>query len=208
MSELCRRGRELLQELKSYDRFTLSPFNEEIIRLIFQEIEEHDGLTKEIVAKFRQQQENIDDPVYDGVVATTLCAHYESIKRNKRCLLIYMAERMERLKAFRWELRRLPEDQASRCCPQELQFYSEYDKVLTSYMSKEEGVGMDLTLDCVPPKDSLVTVRGLRDIGERIFSFGAVQISRGGLFHLPLDEAEPLIRAGDVAQVQWSSGFL
>ncbi|KAG2455102.1 hypothetical protein HYH02_000922 [Chlamydomonas schloesseri] len=213
MSELGRRARELLKELKSYGPGTLSPYNEELVRLIFSEIDEHNAQTEAIVSELRRKQAEAEaegatpQQEVDEMTATTMCLHYECIKRNKRLLLIYMNERMQRLKEMRWTLRALPEAQKARCCQSEIQFYNEYSRALQTYMSKSEGVGMDLTLDTRPPKDTFVNVRGLKDAGEVILSYGRATVLVGTTISLPAEEAEPLLRDGTVELVDWDDGF-
>ncbi|GLI68790.1 hypothetical protein VaNZ11_013284 [Volvox africanus] len=208
MSELGRRARELLKELKSYGNRDLSPYNEELVRLIFSEVDEHNAQTEAIVSELRRQQEGVEEgQEVDEAIATTMCLHYECIKRNKRMLLIYMNERMQRLREMRWTLRALPEAQKARCCQSEIQFYNDYSRVLSVYMSRAEGLGMDLTLDTRPPKDTFVNVRGLKDAGEVIISYGRATILNGTIISLPSEEAEPLIRDGTVEVVEWDDGF-
>ncbi|GIL72573.1 hypothetical protein Vretimale_4307 [Volvox reticuliferus] len=208
MSELGRRARELLKELKSYGSHDLSPYNEELVRLIFSEVDEHNAHTETIVSELRRRQEGGEEGQdVDEATATTMCLHYECIKRNKRMLLIYMNERMQRLRDMRWILRALPEAQKARCCQSEIQFYNDYSRVLSAYMSRAEGVGMDLTLDTRPPKDTFVNVRGLKDAGEVILSYGRATILNGTIISLPSEEAEPLIRDGTVEVVEWDDGF-
>lgn len=208
-SELGRRARELVQELKSYDKRTLPPFNEELVRVVFNEVDEHNAQTEAIVSELRrkQQVDGTEVQQVDDETATTMCLHYECIKRNKRLLLIYMMERMNRLKDMRWTLRSLPDSQKSRCCQSEVQFYSDYSRALESYMSKADGMGMDLTLDMKPPKDRCLTVRCLKDAGEVILSYGRATMVRGSTISLPLDEAEPLILEGVVEALDWDDGY-
>ncbi|GLC35973.1 hypothetical protein PLESTB_000525000 [Pleodorina starrii] len=208
MSELGRRARELLKELKSYNGLNLSPYNEELVRLIFSEVDEHNAQTEAIVSELRRRQEAGEEgQEVDEITATTMCLHYECIKRNKRLLLIYMNERMQRLRDMRWTQRALPEAQKARCCQNEIQFYNDYSRALSTYTSRAEGVGMDLTLDTRPPKDTFVNVRGLKDAGEVILSYGRATILYGSIISLPSEEAEPLIRDGTVEPVEWDDGF-
>ncbi|KAJ9525707.1 hypothetical protein QJQ45_003471 [Haematococcus lacustris] len=103
--------------------------------------------------------------------SVALVIHHESMIRNKRLLLSYMLQRMDRLKAVRWKHRQLPGSVSEACSPQE----------------REE---------CQPPRDNAVHVRVLKDAGVRLFSFGRLALHEGALIKLPVDEAEPLIAAG------------
>ncbi|EFJ44833.1 hypothetical protein VOLCADRAFT_94844 [Volvox carteri f. nagariensis] len=183
---------------------------EELVRLIFSEVDEHNAQTEAIVSELRRKQEESGEEggqEVDEVTATTMCLHYECIKRNKRMLLIYMSERMQRLRDMRWCQRTLPEAQRARCCQSEIQFYTDYSRALSTFMSRAEGVGMDLTLDTRPPKDTFVNVRGLKDSGEVILSYGRATILYGTIISLPSEEAEPLLRDGTVELVEWDDGF-
>jgi hypothetical protein len=61
--------------------------------------------------------------------------------------------------------------------------------------------------DTRPPKDTFVNVRGLKDSGEVILSYGRATILSGTIVSLPSEEAEPLIRDGTVELVEWDDGF-
>lgn len=50
--------------------------------------------------------------------------------------------------------------------------------------------------DQAPPKGYVINVRVLKDYGEVAFSVGPAQLAAGSVHTLPLDEVQPLIRAG------------
>lgn len=61
--------------------------------------------------------------------------------------------------------------------------------------------------DTRPPKDTFVNVRGLKDSGEVILSYGRATVLVGTTISLPAEEAEPLLRDGTVEMVDWDDGF-
>eukprot|EP00195_Chlamydomonas_chlamydogama_P016831 CAMPEP_0202910670 /NCGR_PEP_ID=MMETSP1392-20130828/52672_1 /ASSEMBLY_ACC=CAM_ASM_000868 /TAXON_ID=225041 /ORGANISM="Chlamydomonas chlamydogama, Strain SAG 11-48b" /LENGTH=197 /DNA_ID=CAMNT_0049600841 /DNA_START=85 /DNA_END=675 /DNA_ORIENTATION=- len=197
MTDFGRRGVELLKEIVNCDYDNVSPYNEELIRLVLNEVQEHHHQTQKILS------EQLSDR--DGVVSTqqwqdnmaaavSLTVHLQSISRNKKLLLSYMMLRSSRLQHVRWSHRTLPAHVASNCSPQEVEVYRAYDRLLSKYMSKSEGIGLDLTLDTRPPKDISIEVKVVKEAGEMLFSFGRACLIPGLLLYLPADEAEPLIK--------------
>ncbi|KAJ9527221.1 hypothetical protein QJQ45_025502 [Haematococcus lacustris] len=203
MAAFGQRGVSLLKEIVNHEPDTLSAYNEEVVRLVLSEVHEHEAQVRHIVSLSAQQQADTNEEEagasahFDNPAdSVALVIHHESMIRNKRLLLSYMLQRMDRLKTVRWKHRQLPGSVSEACSPQEREFYRAYDKLLTKYMSHHEGVGHDLTLECQPPRDNAVHVRVLKDAGVRLFSFGRLALHEGALIKLPVDEAEPLIAAG------------
>ncbi|MEW5319186.1 MAG: hypothetical protein WDW38_010353 [Sanguina aurantia] len=216
MCEFGRRGAELLREVQSHGKISLPAYNEDLIRLVYSEVQEHDLAQRHILRRLEEEkaaqeeeeggsQEEQRGSLWDDhpKEAVTFFVHLQAIKRNKRHLLIYAKERLSRLQRARWMERGLPPALNDAASPQELEFYRDYDKALTTYMGKASGIGMDLTLDALPPRDLLVSVKGLKDSGETIFSFGRYNILKDVQYLLPCSEAEPLIREGLVEEIMY-----
>merc|ERR1712080_105613 len=88
---------------------------------------------------------------------------HAAIERNKRCLLAYLHNRVEKLRMMRWQFGSvLPEEIKMNLCEPELDFFTKYNKALASYM---RSVGTDLTTDLAPPKCLYVEVRVRQDHG-------------------------------------------
>lgn len=205
MADFGRRGVELLKEIVNHDRDSLSAYNEDLMRTVINEINEHEAIARRIIDNVPSNDQTPmgSEGQTQGWEAnrdagTAVIIHVQSAIRNKKLALAYLLQRLERLKTIRWGSRSLPPAMAANCSPQELEFYKEYDRLLNSYMGNDGGVGQDLTLDLCPPKSNNVLVKVLETQGEMLFSFGQANLSRGTLHHLPVEEAEPLIREGVV----------
>ncbi|KAF5836328.1 hypothetical protein DUNSADRAFT_6055 [Dunaliella salina] len=210
MSAFGKRGVELLKEVVNHEPDMLPSYNEELVRLVFSEIDEHYVQAQRVLSAVncnqQSQQEGEEEDTGEQAEggglqdkpadAVAMVIHYESIARNKRLLLSYIAQRVERLKNVRWQHRELPESVAEACSPQELEFYHKYDQLLTKHMSKHEGIGHDLTLDILPPGDNFVAVRVVRDAGMQLFSSGPLGLHEGACLRLPADEAQPFLISG------------
>jgi GINS complex subunit 1 len=181
------------------------------VRQVVTEVNEHDSVTRRITARYEQpsDQDNAmssssQQPVTADSwssnldAATSVVVHVQSAIRNKKMLLAYTMQRMERLKSIRWTQRTLPSTVSTNCSPTEVDFFRAYDRLLNSYMSSARGVGLDLTLDTKPPKANNVLVKVMASQGELLFSFGNANLQRGTVHLLPVEEAEPLIKAGAV----------
>eukprot|EP00798_Chlamydomonas_sp_ICE-L_P024514 gene24514-10117_t len=203
MTAFGHRGIELVKEIYSHSHDSISCYNEELIRLVFSEIDEHQNHLSKILQEQTDRaeaatEESLGTSGWENRpgAAVSLVVHLESIGRNKRLLLAYMLQRMERLKSARWEQRAVPQHMVDMISPQEQDFYRNYDRILTKYMSKADGIGQDLTLDTKPPKDISIQVKVLRSVGETIFSFGRTILTKGHTIFVPSDEAEPMIKSG------------
>ncbi|EGG24742.1 hypothetical protein DFA_02986 [Cavenderia fasciculata] len=96
-----------------------------------------------------------------------------SVDRNKRCILAYLNERLERIKEFRWNSGSgvLDSHFKEHMSVNEIQFFTNHDKLLAEY---HQNIGMDLTVDInQPPKDLLIEVRVIKEFGEVILNSGA-----------------------------------
>lgn len=210
MTEIGATAITLLQDITNRDLKSVSQFNEESVRAVLSEIQQNIERTGVLTEKIQEaeRQAHPDTPEEERGInwgaypadALAMVIHCESIKRNKRILLTYMMERVERLKFMRWHSDVLPQIVKEALSPHELEFFDEYDNALSEYMSTclEGGSMLDLTLDDLPPKDPFVSIRVLQDYGEVIFSFGRLHLKKGTVHSLPADEAEPLIRQGVV----------
>lgn len=124
---------------------------------------------------------------------------HASLQRNKRCLLAYLYNRLERIKEMRWQFGpTLPADIKEALCEPEVQWFNAYSKNLATYMrSIGDGLGVNLTGDLKPPKSLYVEVRCLTDYGKFELDDGEVILFKKNSQHyLPRVECEPLIRQG------------
>ncbi|KAK9906856.1 hypothetical protein WJX75_009228 [Coccomyxa subellipsoidea] len=204
-----KRAVDLVKELSAAGSDSLPPYNDEQVRLVLEEIAEHSATLKELSGVLNEKKRLREAELEErGEPSTSVSfgdfpeetsafiVHHTSILRNKRLLLTYMKERMDRIKRLRWQQRSLSEDTKQNLSQAEIEWFNTYSQLLSGYMRRDTGVGMDLTLDESPPKDPDMYVRVLRDYGEVAFSMGSVVLKKGSTHFLPRAEADPLIREG------------
>lgn len=122
---------------------------------------------------------------------------------NKRCIIAYHYERLQRLKKLRWEHGSiLPEEITKNLSQSELEWFAKYNENLFSYMNAlNDGRGLDLTLYLTPPRKMYIQVRCLIDYGQCEID-GKYRTLLKDTFHfLPLLECEKLIQQGVLEQI-------
>ncbi|XP_021959654.1 DNA replication complex GINS protein PSF1 isoform X2 [Folsomia candida] len=127
---------------------------------------------------------------------------HTALERNKDCLLAYMSTRLERIRDLRWiKGSVLPEADQNNMTEQELQYFTDYNKILANYM-RDIGVdgdfdGLDLTEHMEPPKSHMVYFKVLKEYGEFEPEDGKIIVLRKNcVHHLPKYQCETLIRQG------------
>ena len=164
------KGFELVKEA-ARSSFNMPPFNEDVVRQCLEE-------TRALWEANRAEVEG------SGAISPGVTLRHAAIERNKRCLLAYLHNRVERMRAMRWQFGSvLPEEVKLGLCEPEMEFFSKYNKTLASYM---RSVGTDLTTDMAPPKSLYVEVRVRQDHGEIETPEGElVLLKAGSQHHLP-----------------------
>lgn len=122
---------------------------------------------------------------------------------NKRCIIAYHYERLNRLKRLRWEYgNNLPQEIVKNLSKPEHEWFIKYNDNLFSYMnSLNEGKGMDLTLYVTPPKKLYIQVKCIRDYGQFDLEDGQpVMLKKDSIHFLPLSQCEKLIHQGILEQ--------
>ncbi|XP_076629424.1 DNA replication complex GINS protein PSF1 isoform X1 [Colletes latitarsis] len=122
-----------------------------------------------------------------------------ALTRNKRCILAYIYNRMQKLRDLRWELGSiLPPEINSNLLNAEVQWFQTYNKSLATYMrSLGEDQGFNLTANMLPPKTPYVEVKCVMDFGKLELEDGQVILLKKNTYHLlPRAVCEPLIRQG------------
>lgn len=123
---------------------------------------------------------------------------------NKRCLIAYHNERLNRLKKLRWEYgNNLPREIVQSLSKEELEWFTKYNDNLFSYMSSlNDGKGLDLTLYMRPPKRLYIQVKCLKDYGELDMEDGQpVKLMKNHILYLPFSQCQKLIHQGVLKQV-------
>lgn len=177
---------ELIKELQRSKDSTLPPWNDDVIGRVVEEME----------ALFLENQKEVESAERGNSLASVHLRHY-ALLRNRRNLVAYAWNRLERVKSLRWDFGSiLPPDVKENLSEAEVQWSSKYNRTLATYMRKIGG-GLDLTQDKKPPKSLYVLVRCLQDYGEIELDDGTVVPFRVNSQHyLPRSKCEQLIRLG------------
>ena len=177
---------ELVKELKRSGDGSLPPYNEDCVRQVLDEMK----------ALFEQNQKDVSATVAGegGRIAGVQLRH-ASLERNKRCLLAYVYNRIEKIRDMRWDFGSvLPDDVKNNLNEHELSWFGRYNRSLAKYM---RSVGIDLTQDSKPPKSLYIEVRCLVDYGEFETEDGNVVLLKKNSQHLlHRADCEHLIRQG------------
>uniref|UniRef100_A0A2P2I8F2 DNA replication complex GINS protein PSF1 n=1 Tax=Hirondellea gigas TaxID=1518452 RepID=A0A2P2I8F2_9CRUS len=192
---LADKALELIRELDRTQNGQLPAFNEDIIRQVLEEIN----------TLFEHNVRDINNLPTDGSLVAGIHLRHAALERNKRCLLAYLYNRLERIKGMRWQLGSiLPADVKGNMCEPELEWFKQYSASVATYMrSLGEGQGLDLTQDLKPPKSLYIEVRCLQDYGEFELDEGdVVLLSMDSTHYLPMAHCQHLIRQGVLQHVQ------
>ena len=195
------RGKDLLLDLKRSD--WLPPYNDENVREVLSEIELHfKELTAQAKAADQVSLESGEGNKLPMQFRPAMLLHEAAIRRNKRCLLAYHKYRMEKLKALRWDTSAsLPEHVRSLLSEKEVDFYTEYDKLVARYNSSLGS--LDLNSYMQPPEEDLVEIRVVQSgLGTIVTDhFGEVSLDMGSTHFLSRGDVEHLIRQGSLQQL-------
>eukprot|EP00730_Choanoeca_flexa_P017481 TRINITY_DN8430_c0_g1_i1.p1 TRINITY_DN8430_c0_g1~~TRINITY_DN8430_c0_g1_i1.p1 ORF type:complete len:197 (+),score=40.71 TRINITY_DN8430_c0_g1_i1:79-669(+) len=187
---------ELVRELKRAAEHLLPYYNEDLIRQVLEEVNAAETRFASVLEQFKDDAKNLEDARVSG----SLVALHSSIERNKRCVLAYLQERLERLKRYRWELgAALPEHAKQHASAHETTFFTNYSRLLGDHMSHYD---LDLSLTLLPPKEPYITVRVMEDVGEIVTEEGdTLSLVKGTQHLLKQSDVELLIRQGRVEHI-------
>ncbi|EFA78483.1 GINS complex subunit 1 [Heterostelium album PN500] len=141
-------------------------FNEDAIKKTIDEI---NALKRELLETIEENEETKNTPY---IIAHSQVFH-NSILRNKRIILAYLNERLERIKEYRWNSGSgiLQPQLKESMSPNEVNFFTQHDKLLTEY---HQELGLDLTMDVLqPPKELFIEVRVIKEFGEVVLASGS-----------------------------------
>ncbi|XP_030386370.1 DNA replication complex GINS protein PSF1-like [Scaptodrosophila lebanonensis] len=181
---------ELLKELDRSSQ-TIPAFDDDGVRQVLEEIK---AIFKENVTQASCYSSSGDRSLWP-----LLNYRHAALQRNKRCLLAYLYERMQRIKALRWEFGPIiPVDIKQSLCEPEVHFFNNYSKSLAAYMrAVGDGHGIDLTGNLRPPKSLYIEVRCVEDYGKFELDDGeVVHLKKNSQHYLPRSQVETLVRQG------------
>eukprot|EP00698_Gefionella_okellyi_P003129 TRINITY_DN12921_c0_g1_i1.p1 TRINITY_DN12921_c0_g1~~TRINITY_DN12921_c0_g1_i1.p1 ORF type:complete len:209 (-),score=39.94 TRINITY_DN12921_c0_g1_i1:83-709(-) len=203
------RAIELIRELQATT--ALPPYQDEKMRQVMEEMIELYEIVLECV-KDLKERETAHNSGKDGlseedflstkqILVCRLAVHHEALARNKRCVLAYLNERLNRIRQLRWEVgRAVPKDVRQNMSSDEIKYLSDYSHTLTEYL---DFVNMDLTVDSLPPKTLLISVRVLKEFEQPLMtSSGPVALKKNTVLYLKRGDAEPLIKQGVLQHVR------
>jgi len=195
MSNFGAKGASLVLDIAQSEKGTIPPYNDETVRAVVEESQEHHRSILKLIGDIQRSGASLEEAQADD--AASILVHHQAVLRNKRALLVYLNERMSRVRALRWEVgTALPEVVGENMSPSERSFFTQYSALVNKYQGRRGGVGLNLTLDPTPPRDHKVQVRVLEDYGEIVTRDGTVDLSKNTVHLLWRDEAQPLITEG------------
>ena len=195
MSNFGAKGASLVLDIAQSEKGTIPPYNDETVRAVVEESQEHHRSILKLIGDIQRSGASLEEAKPDD--AASILVHHQAVLRNKRALLVYLNERMSRVRALRWEEgTALPEVVGENMSPSERSFFTHYSALVNKYQGRRGGVGLNLTLDPTPPRDHKVQVRVLEDYGEIVTRDGTVDLSKNTVHLLWRDEAQPLITEG------------
>jgi GINS complex subunit 1 len=159
------------------------------------ESQEHHRSILRLIGDIQAAGASLDEAKPDDAAA--ILVHHQAVLRNKRALLVYLNERMRRVRQLRWEVGTgLPEAVGENLSHSERSFFTQYAALVNKYQGRRGGVGLNLTLDPAPPRDHKVQVRVLEEYGEIVTKDGVVDLAKNTVHLMWRDEAQPLIAEG------------
>ncbi|KAF5739106.1 hypothetical protein HS088_TW12G00305 [Tripterygium wilfordii] len=210
-----RQASQLVKELASSEKGQLKPFNmqhntcnfnvfgslgmlhvlrflSDLFDQVIEQCEQHHLELQSLIRKI--QDEGLDVQTTRNADHYGALIHHLSLVRNKRCLLAYVYNRAEIIRSFIWKVGPvLPEEIQEKLSHTEGDHFRRYSASLNSYVQE---VGVDLTLDMVPPKDPYIKVRVLDDMGAIVLSDKTANLARHSMHFLRRTDAEQYIAQG------------
>ncbi|CAO3569303.1 unnamed protein product [Mortierella alpina] len=127
---------------------------------------------------------------------TKYLVHQTPLLRNKRILMTYHHQRLEKIKELAWSYNTLPETSRRLLSPDEIVFFNEYERQCRNkYFASDIMFGdIDLGLGMIsPPKEVFITVRVMKDCGDIVTESGATLSLK--------KNSEHFVRRGDVERL-------
>eukprot|EP01113_Clastostelium_recurvatum_P017367 TRINITY_DN2036_c0_g1_i1.p1 TRINITY_DN2036_c0_g1~~TRINITY_DN2036_c0_g1_i1.p1 ORF type:complete len:211 (+),score=19.71 TRINITY_DN2036_c0_g1_i1:42-635(+) len=190
----CERAADIVRALRRTER--LPPYDNEGVLAVCQEITAlEDEILGTIDRTSREERERRE-------IRASIIVHNAYMHRNKRCMLVYLMHRLNKIKDLRWDLGGavLPTEVRDSMSASEVEWFQGYDKLLAEYMG---AIDLDLTVDLDrPPKDLFVEVRVLKEQGEIMLESGqAVNLIAHTTHYLRRTDVETLVRQGILAHI-------
>lgn len=192
---------ELVRQITRDDHEIMPEYKHELVEQV---LKENDELYSENLKTSQTNARTDDDNINIGEKELMVMQVRHTAKLwNKRCIIAYHYERLNRLKKLRWDYgNNLPREIVEKLSKNELEWFTTYNNNLFSYMSAlNDGKGLDLTLYSTPPKKLFIQVKCVRDYGQFDLEDGQpVMLKKDSIHYLPLSQCEKLIHQGVLEQ--------
>ncbi|KAG0005613.1 DNA replication complex GINS protein PSF1 [Entomortierella chlamydospora] len=155
------------------------------------------------LANLQDQVERALQPVKE-VFWTKYLVHSTPLQRNKRILMAYHHQRIEKIKELSWAHNTLPESSRRLLSPDEIIFFNEYEKHCRNKYTSDPALGeIDLSLGMIyPPKEVFITVRVIKDCGDIVTESGAtLSLKKNSEHFVKRSDVERLITQGYLLHV-------
>lgn len=192
----CEKVIELLKDSQRISD-TISSYHDDSVRQILEEMQ----------LLFKLNMNDANATMENRALWTTVQVRHTALERNKRCLLAYLYDRLNKIRTMRWEFGAvLPPDVRELLSDQEYQWFSKYSIQLATYMrslGQDIGYsGLDLTENLKPPKSLYIEVLCVADYGKLELEDGdVVLLKKNSRHYLPTSECQTLIRQGILQQL-------
>ncbi|KAK5668604.1 DNA replication protein psf1 [Batrachochytrium dendrobatidis] len=146
-------------------------------------------------------------PLAAIVPLETACTlHTLALARNKRCVLAYQRQRLDRLVEMLWNApggastASTLSDQVTQCMSgHEAQFVNGYKTLASEF--RGYFLDLDLGMGLIPPNAVFVEIRVIRDCGEIATDDGTLRLDPGAQLFVRRCDVEDFILSGDVKEI-------
>ncbi|OAF71913.1 GINS complex subunit 1 [Intoshia linei] len=169
----CEKSFTLSKELKNQhylEKHKIYNYNAKLVKEILQEMHQ--------LFSDNQKDVNISQTSQDVSVFSAVSLRHSALDHNRRTLIIYVLERLKRIKHVRWKYGSLlPSKYKSILTEKELKFHKDYNLALSECMESFGSGGIDLNQDMQAPSSLFVEVVCLKNYGTFQSSFGEVNLT-------------------------------
>jgi GINS complex subunit 1 len=178
------------------DYFIVNQFQSEDLRAILEEINIAFQENHQDALKFQETR--------DKTLFPMIGYRHALLQRNLRCTLAYLYNRLMKLKEIRWHLGPvITPDIKEALTEPEIQWFNNYSKLLTNYMTSFPEA-INLMTDIKPPKALFIEVKCVIDHGKLELENGeTVLLQKNSIHYLPRTECEHLIRQGILEHISY-----
>lgn len=186
------------ESLKSQQTNLLRPYADALVRSVARETRSLQDQIETGQQIFSQIEED------EGQICALLISAL-ALRRNKRAMLIYQNQRLDKLKSLFWasggqvgSILAQNTDTRKNMSPAEVDFIRGYAQLAIDYKACFTKTDLDLTAPVMgkPPKELYVQVRVLKDVGDVDTEWGTLTLTKDSLVLVRRPDVERLILNG------------